>query len=329
MDCARCHTSESWLVDNITEIHEDINFPLLGAHATSSCFDCHQAEDDLRFDLNGIDCINCHREDYTATTNPSHVGANYSTNCTECHKMDAFEWSATGINHDFFPLEKGHDIADCASCHISDDYSSTSPDCVSCHLADYESATNPNHVSADLSTDCVSCHTTEPDWKPAEFQEHDELFFPIYSGSHANEWNSCTECHTSLDNYVEFTCVSCHEHNQGDMDDEHSDVNGYSYNSTACLACHPNGESDGIFDHSKTNFPLTGEHIQTECISCHADGYTGTSTICADCHTMDFNESTNPNHVELGLDDWIVPLAIQQILIGILHCFPIIMIFMP
>ena len=52
-DCARCHNSNSWIVDDVTELHQQIDFPLLGAHLTASCFDCHQAENDLRYDLNG------------------------------------------------------------------------------------------------------------------------------------------------------------------------------------------------------------------------------------------------------------------------------------
>ena len=56
------------------------------------------------------------------------------------------------------------------------------------------------------------------------------------------------------------------------MDDEHSDVNGYSYVSSACLACHPMGNTDGGFDHDNTNFPLTGEHILTDCIPSQSEG---------------------------------------------------------
>jgi hypothetical protein len=39
-----------------------------------------------------------------------------------------------------------------------------------------------------------------------------------------------------------FSCLTCHEHNQSEMDDEHDDVPGYVYESTACYGCHPTGE---------------------------------------------------------------------------------------
>ena len=43
-DCSHCHTPASWLVNNISEIHRMGRFPLLGAHRTSDCNDCHISE---------------------------------------------------------------------------------------------------------------------------------------------------------------------------------------------------------------------------------------------------------------------------------------------
>src|SRR5512140_1033595 len=61
-DCARCHTPASWLVNNITEIHQRGRFPLLGAHRTADCYQCHKSESLARFDVTGINCIDCHRQ---------------------------------------------------------------------------------------------------------------------------------------------------------------------------------------------------------------------------------------------------------------------------
>ena len=63
----------------------------------------------------------------------------------------------------------------------------------------------------------------------------------------------------------------------------------------------PTVESDGAFDHNNTNFPLTGSHTVVECMSCHASGFAGTPTQCNSCHSTDFEQSTNPNHLQLGL----------------------------
>ena len=198
--CSRCHDSNSWLVSNIAEIHRQISFPLLGAHAVANCSECHQSETDMRFEPMGNECISCHKADYESTTNPDHRKAGYSTECIQCHKIDAFQWTASGINHDFFPLTQGHAINECAACHKGSDYSKISSECLSCHEADFKGTTNPNHQVANFSTSCTECHTTQPDWQPAQFKQHDAQYFPIYSGAHKGEWDKCVDCHTDQSN---------------------------------------------------------------------------------------------------------------------------------
>lgn len=58
------------------------------------------------------------------------------------------------------------------------------------------------------------------------------------------EWSSCTDCHSNSANYAEFSCLGCHEHSRSEMDGEHDEVGGYSWESQACLQCHPNGQSN-------------------------------------------------------------------------------------
>jgi hypothetical protein len=296
-DCARCHTPVSWVVNNITELHQRSRFPLVGAHVTADCFDCHTnaSASLLLFGPLGIECIDCHQNDYAATTSPNHASAGYSTNCTDCHNMAAFSWGS--INHNFFPLTGGHAISNCQECHLTTDYAATSPECISCHLDNYNATTNPNHVILNFSTNCAACHTTDPGWKPAEYREHDAKSFPIYSGKHGGEWNNCSDCHSNPASYAQFTCIDCHAHNQADMNDKHGNVQGYTYNSPACLACHPTGSAEGTFNHNTSAFPLTGAHATTDCIQCHSNGYIGTSKFCYSCHAAAFNQSTNPNHI--------------------------------
>lgn len=296
-DCARCHSVENWLVDNITELHQDNGFPLLGAHAQISCEECHSSESDLQFTRLGNECFNCHLQDFLATTEPNHIEAGYSQDCMDCHDVNAYSWAAN-ILHDFFPLEKGHDISDCGACHVNPDFTGVPTDCFACHQMDFESAVNPDHQALNFSTDCAACHSLDINWMPARYLEHDTDFFPIYSGSHAGEWDDCLDCHPNPANYAEFTCTTCH--GKSETDDEHDDVGGYVYNSTACLACHPTGEEDGVFDHNRTNFPLTGAHIGVDCNDCHTNGFEGTPTDCAACHAMDFEATTSPDHEVLG-----------------------------
>jgi len=316
-DCESCHTSQSWIISDVKEIHFNSRFPLVGPHANADCFDCHLTENLLQFRPLGIECIDCHRAEYLATTSPSHLQVGYSTDCFDCHNMRSADWNAGGFEHGFFPLTEGHAINDCAVCHTSGTYEPISPDCETCHLDDYNASINPPHASLGFSVNCQECHTTQPGWTPATFDnhndfyvlegahasiandcmechsagyintpntcfgchaddyngaddpphlaanfptdctechtqndwepstfDHDGQYFPIYSGTHQGEWNSCTDCHTTANNYALFSCIDCHEHNQNDMDDEHSDVNGYVFNSINCLDCHPNGDAD-------------------------------------------------------------------------------------
>jgi len=315
LECSRCHTPVSWLVNNINEIHRMSRFPLLGAHRTADCNQCHKSESLVRFDVIGVNCIDCHLENYQATTSPNHNQAGFSQDCSICHPVNAFEWKGAGFSHSFFPLSQGHSVPKCADCHTTGNYSDAKPDCNSCHQADYIATTNPNHVqsrfpvtchtchslspgwkpaifdhnffpltlghaipkcidchiggnytttpvecyschqtdytnaanpnhkSSNFSTVCTQCHTTNPGWKPATYTQHDSQSFPIYSGSHKGQWNTCADCHANPANYAQFTCISCHAHNKTDMDNKHRGENGYAYNSTSCLHCHPTGRA--------------------------------------------------------------------------------------
>ena len=298
-DCARCHNSSNWLVDNITELHQENGFPLTGVHKAISCEACHISASAMQFNRLGNDCISCHLTDFNATTEPNHLQGAFSTDCLECHNVFDPGWSTDKIKHDFFPLTKGHEITDCAKCHPGGDFSNTPTNCVACHQQDFEIAANPNHVQANFPPDCASCHTTDPDWMPAQFTLHDASYFPIYSGKHLGQWSQCTDCHTNTSNFSEFTCIGCHLNPETDV--AHNGLNGYDYENSACLACHPTGDATGAFDHNTTNFPLTGAHLITDCIQCHAAGYAGTPTQCSACHTIDFNQTTNPNHGWLNI----------------------------
>jgi len=300
-ECNRCHTPRSWIVEDISGMHQRSRFPLVGPHATADCYDCHLSASLVRFDPLGVECYDCHEEDYQATENPDHVAANFSTDCSECHFITSFTWTGGNFNHSFFPLTEGHAIGDCYKCHEEGKpYSDISSDCAYCHQTDYNNTTNPNHPGIGFPTDCALCHTTQPGWKPAEFFEHDALF-PIYSGEHNGEWNSCNECHPVPNNYALFSCTSCHEHNQGDMDQEHDEVGGYVYNDMACFECHPTGDADEGFNHNASNFPLTGAHLTTDCNDCHVNGFSGTTTICFECHEEEYNASANPNHIGINI----------------------------
>lgn len=297
LDCSRCHTPQSWLVSNVTDIHQMSRFPLMGPHKTATCSDCHKSGNPVQFEPMGIQCIDCHNAQYYATTSPNHVVSGFSTDCNSCHNMQSFEWGGDGFNHSFFPLTGGHDNLTCFTCHQGQPYNQLSPDCFGCHSDDYAGTSTPNHTTMGFGTNCASCHNING-WQPATF-DHDGPYFPIYSGEHEGEWNSCSDCHTNPSNYAVFSCTGCHGKNE--TDGEHDDVGGYSYNSEACLHCHPDGSSQAAFNHNNSGFPLTGGHVNAPCLECHANGYAGTTKVCENCHMPDFNGSLNPNHQAINI----------------------------
>lgn len=235
LECSRCHTPATWLVNNITEIHRRGRFPLLGAHRTADCYACHKSESLLKFDVIGINCIDCHRDKYMSTTSPNHIQAGFSEDCSACHSINGFQWSGAGFNHSFFPLTAGHASLQCSACHLTTNYSDAKPDCYGCHQVAYSSTTNPNHQSLGFSTACALCHTTTPGWRPAKYTQHDSQFFPIYSGRHNGVWDNCTQCHNDPGNYAVFDCKTCHANAHA----------GENYTNAQCYNCHPRGEGGG------------------------------------------------------------------------------------
>jgi hypothetical protein len=294
-NCEMCHNTNSWGDTNFD--HNTSGFPLTGAHQTVNCSGCHQNG----FAGTPTDCVSCHQSNFNSTTNPNHQAIGITTDCQTCHTTNPGWQPATfPIHNNFYELIGAHaNITDCSTCH-NGNYNNTPNQCYDCHVTDYNNTTNPNHQAAGFGTDCQTCHSQSA-WQPATF-DHDSQFFPIYSGKHNGKWNDCSDCHTDPNNFMVFSCITCHEHNQQDSDDQHQGVQGYVYQSDACYACHPTGDAEGAFNHDLSNFPLTGAHQTVDCLSCHVGGYSvPPPTDCQGCHQTDFNNTTNPNHQSLGI----------------------------
>ena len=291
LDCERCHTPRSWVVGNITEIHQLSRFPLQGRHAQTDCYECHKSASLLRFDPMASTCYDCHTKDYTATTKPSHLENKYPIDCFLCH--NEFGWQPAKFNHNTntaFPLTGGHFGVECISCH-SNGYKVTSTNCASCHLAIYNSATNPGHVAAKFSDDCKSCHT-EISWKPSNYNHNTATTFPLTGG---HQGTTCISCHTKGYAGISSECVSCHLSNFNTTTNPNHAAVKYS---TDCKLCHTTTAwSPATFDHNtNTTFPLTGAHMGVACASCHANGYKGIPTTCVSCHQTNYNTTTSPAH---------------------------------
>ena len=195
------------------------------------------------------------------------------------------------FNHDLtqFPFTGKHINVDCSDCHTTG-YSGTPSDCYSCHQQDYQSANDPNHVTSQFPTDCSLCHTTSG-WENATF-DHNQSSFPL-TGNHVQV--ACASCHTSGYTGTPTDCYSCHQQDYQTTNDPNHVTSQFP---TDCSLCHTtSGWENATFDHSQSSFPLTGNHVQVACASCHTSGYTGTPTDCYSCHQQDYETTNDPNHV--------------------------------
>ncbi len=234
-ECTDCHSMNAFSPAQFD--HAATLFPLEGAHTSANCIDCHSTG----YTNIPTECYSCHQTDFESVTDPNHVSNNFSHECTDCHSING--WIPAFFDHTTtsFTLTGAHLNADCSDCHSSG-YDNTPTDCYSCHMDDYNGTNNPNHSAAHFPTTCNSCHNTSA-WRPANW-DHDRQYFPIYSGEHAGEWNTCNNCHVATNDYSQFECINCHEHTRVKMDDIHDDESGYVYESSACYACHPRGYAE-------------------------------------------------------------------------------------
>jgi hypothetical protein len=267
LDCSRCHTPNSWLVHNINDIHQTSRFPLLGMHRGADCEQCHKSESLLRFDVQGLNCIDCHRQTYLGTTNPNHVQAGFSEDCAPCHPITAVQWGGAGFDHSRFPIVQGHSGLKCADCHTSTPFTTTSPACYSCHQQQYTSALNPNHVNGGFSKTCSDCHSLSPGWAPATFSHNN---FPLTLG-HANV--TCDACHKGNYATTSTDCYTCHQTDYNSSTNPNHKTLSFSTNCTLCHTINPGWKPAAYTQHDTQFFPI------------YAGRHKGTWNLCTDCHT--------------------------------------------
>ena len=265
--CNQCHTEKSFdsFIGNRNFNHNTTEFILKGKHQNLDCFSCHKSTSgpvDIFQDRLGIlesECISCHTDVHSGKL---------GSNCTDCHSevsftalinMDLFDHNSTD-----FPLEGRHMGVECKSCHTS---RYTEPldflTCSSCH-SDYHRG---EFDTQDQNTDCVDCHSLYEGFNVSSYSldRHQLTSFPLV-GSHIA--TPCFECHLTEERWrfknLVISCIGCHS-------DIHVDyISPEYYPQQNCEACHnPEKWSDVMFDHTTTNWPLLGEHQETNCRVCH------------------------------------------------------------
>lgn len=233
--CTRCHQNS----DDRSAIefdHEELDFQLEGNHAVVGCRRCHDLADFARADDR---CATCHADVHQGRLDPE---------CETCHSPAGWDVIDHYGAHSrtAFQLMGAHTRLDCDTCHEREIVAERAQlywDCFECHQADYEATVGPDHAEFGFDTNCETCHI-QLAWHPTRLSEHPGDF-PIFSGTHAGEWGACADCHVDPGDFSSFSCFGCHKHNQADMDEEHEDVDFYSYNSYACQNCHPMGTAEG------------------------------------------------------------------------------------
>ncbi len=219
----------------------------------------------------------------------------FPTNCEQCHTTNV-GWRPSTFDHNTtqFPLTGAHStVTQCSQCHTTS-LAGTSTVCYSCHQSAYNSTTNPNHVTSGFPTDCSICHTSNIGWTPVTF-DHNATTFPL-TGAHATVASQCVSCHAGGYINTPTDCYACHQTDYSTAANPSHATNNFPTN---CTVCHSTaGWTPSTFDHNATQFPLTGAHlaIGSQCISCHASGYTNTPTGCYACHQADYEQAAVPNH---------------------------------
>ncbi|HLP16468.1 MAG TPA: hypothetical protein VK470_09440 [Bacteroidota bacterium] len=286
-DCTTCHTTTSWKPSTFN--HSTTAFALVGAHVTVDCASCHK---NGQFKGTATDCYTCHQIDFTKSTSPNHVTSQLSHDCSTCHSSTA--WKPSTFNHrtTAFALTGAHTTTICESCHKNGQFKGTPTDCYACHQTDFTKSGEPNHVTAQLSHDCLTCHSTIA-WKPSTFN-HSSTAFPL-TGAHGT--TQCASCH--VNGKFKGTASDCYTCHKTDFATPVIPNHVTAQLSHDCTTCHSTTTwKPSTFDHKKTNFPLAGAHLTTDCASCHKNGlFKGTATDCYTCHQTKFAATTTPNHV--------------------------------
>ncbi len=286
-DCLTCHSMDNWSLASFD--HNKTSFPLQGAHQSLQCSACHK---NGQFQALPTDCFSCHVTDFNNVQSPNHQLEQFSHDCTTCHTVSAWKPSTFNHSNTTFPLAGAHLTTDCILCHKNGQFQGLPTDCFSCHVTDFNNVQSPNHQLGQFSHDCTTCHTVSA-WKPSTFN-HSNTIFPL-TGAHLT--TDCLFCHKNGQfKGLSTDCFSCHQTDFNNVADPNHVSGGFDHN---CATCHTTAAwTPATFDHSKTNFALTGAHIQATCISCHINNrFAGTPTDCYSCHSKDYNNATNPNHL--------------------------------
>ena len=224
--CETCHTTARFRPSLFTDAdHKKTNFPLIGAHLSVSCTDCHKKSNTKEWIFHPMktECITCHNDIHSGEANAwMSKSSNDLFRCESCHQMS--DWKTVTFDHSLttFPLTGAHSKFACIDCHkpSTDSESgksirfkaSTSSTCEGCHQDIHEG----QFVQSNGKINCERCHTADS-WTATIFQHDRDSRFKL-DGAHIKV--ECASCHKiesgkKYKQVVRFkplpgTCESCH-----------------------------------------------------------------------------------------------------------------------
>ena len=164
--CETCHTSTTaWTPATFN--HSQF-WPLTGQHTATPCESCHAGG---VYAGTPTTCVGCHRPDYNASTNPSHVTLNLPTTCETCHTTNNWDTTTFPGHNALFPITTGkHRNFQCQDCHKApEDWGEFT--CTGCHTGEHALARMNNKHSdvgnyqatlnnLGIEPACLHCHPT-------------------------------------------------------------------------------------------------------------------------------------------------------------------------
>jgi hypothetical protein len=272
--------------------HDSTTFPLLGAHRTLKCSECHFGG---QYKRAPTACENCHNDQIGYGKPNTHIMTNQP--CAFCHNVTA--WSPASFKHN--PAEV---IGRCSTCHNGQkatgkpvNHITTTAQCDTCHKTTGWIPVTYLHDASAVGQ-CSTCHNGQKaTGKP---------------GNHIATTAQCDTCHKTTgwipatfthDASAVGQCSTCHNGQKATgMPATHSGV------TLQCDTCHKTTGWIPANFASHDNPKLIGAHTPLQCSVCHPQNYSnpyyrdGTQYgFCANCHTRDYRPGAE-DHRTLALD---------------------------
>jgi hypothetical protein len=208
--------------------HDATSFPLVGAHRSLQCSQCHLGG---RYKSLPTTCSNCHNGQIAYGKPITHLMT--AQDCDTCHTTSS--WSPATFQHDLArvtgqcstchngqkatgkPQNHIATTQQCDTCHRTTAWipatfthdASTAGQCSTCHNGQKATGKPQNHIAT--TQQCDTCHRTTA-WIPAVFTNHDD---PKLIGAHSTL--DCKICHPQTftsafyrDGTQFGSCANCH-----------------------------------------------------------------------------------------------------------------------